>query len=315
VKRGELGAFLRMAAAEIPPARGLVPLLALLTLWQLLAPGPSAYFPAPFEWWSAAVLLWGSGQLLPAFAATVTTFLEGLVLAVAIGVALGITIGTSRPVERALGPLLEFMRAIPAPVTVPIATLLLGYDVTMKLTVVALSAIWPILLNTSSAAAHVEPLLRDVARTFRPTARWVRQVIIHRLSVYSAEYALRFRWQSSSPLVRMLTSLPGIGALMIQSQRNFNAGLCALVVVGCSGSSSTICSLSSKRSCCGDGRPGVCFDLVELKMTQFSRSCPALARVRYDVIPPHIGGAPLVLERRTCKSRPISISKAPAKAR
>src|SRR5260370_41742727 len=32
----------------------------------------------------------------------------------------------------------------------------------------------------------------------------------------------------------------------------------------CSGSSSTICSLSSKRSCCGDGPPGVCFDLVEL---------------------------------------------------
>src|SRR5712671_2412447 len=45
----------------------------------------AAYFPAPFEWWSAAVRLWGSGQLLPAFAATVTTFLEGLVLAVTIG--------------------------------------------------------------------------------------------------------------------------------------------------------------------------------------------------------------------------------------
>jgi ABC-type nitrate/sulfonate/bicarbonate transport system permease component len=218
VKRGELGAFLRMAAAEIPPARGLVPLLALLTLWQLLAPGPSAYFPAPFEWWSAAVLLWGSGQLLPAFAATVTTFLEGLVLAVAIGVALGITIGTSRPVERALGPLLEFMRAIPPPVTVPIATLLLGYDVTMKLTVVALSAIWPILLNTSSAAAHVEPLLLP---SVVPSILLGIRVAIPLAIVVTL-------------LVEMLTSLPGIGALMIQSQRNFQSAqvYALLVVVG-----------------------------------------------------------------------------------
>jgi ABC-type nitrate/sulfonate/bicarbonate transport system permease component len=237
VKRGELGAFLRMAAAEIPPARGLVPLLALLTLWQLLAPGPSAYFPAPFEWWRAALLLWDSGQLLPAFAATVMTFLEGLVLAVATGVALGIAIGTSRPVERALGPLLEFMRAIPSPVTVPIATLLLGYDVTMKLTVVALSAVWPILLNTSSAAVHVEPLLRDVARTFRlSTGRWIRQVVIPSV-VPSILLGIRVAIPLAivvTLLVEMLTSLPGIGALMIQSQRNFQSAqvYALLVVVG-----------------------------------------------------------------------------------
>jgi len=237
VKRGELGAFVRMAAAEIPPARGLVPLVAPLTLWQLLAPGPSAYFPAPFEWWRAALLLWDSGQLLPAFAATVTTFVEGLVLAVAIGVALGIAIGTSRPVERALGPLLEFMRAIPPPVTVPIATLLLGYDVTMKLIVVALSAIWPILLNTSSAAAHVEPLLRDVARTFRlSAARWIRQVVIPAV-VPAILLGIRVAIPLAivvTLLVEMLTSLPGIGALMIQSQRNFQSAqvYALLVVVG-----------------------------------------------------------------------------------
>src|SRR5262249_19286027 len=143
-----LGAFLRLAAAEIPPARGLVPLLAVLAAWQALAPGPSAYFPAPLEWWKAAVALWGSGQLWPAFVTTVTTFAEGLAIAVVIGAALGIAIGAWRPVEHALGPLLEFMRAVPPPVTVPVAALLLGYGITMKLTVVVLSAIWPILLNT-----------------------------------------------------------------------------------------------------------------------------------------------------------------------
>jgi ABC-type nitrate/sulfonate/bicarbonate transport system permease component len=129
------------------------------------------------------------------------------------------------------------MRAIPPPVTVPIATLLLGYDVTMKLTVVALSAIWPILLNTSSAAAHVEPLLRDVARTFRlSTARWIRQVVIPSV-VPSILLGIRVAIPLAivvTLLVEMLTSLPGIGALMIQSQRNFQSAhvYALLVVVG-----------------------------------------------------------------------------------
>lgn len=237
LQQGGLGAFLRLAVAEMPPLRGLLPLVAAVTAWQVLAPGPSAFFPAPFEWWKAAVALWDSGQLLPAFAATMTTFAEGLALAVAIGGALGVAIGTWRPVERALSPLLEFLRAIPPPVTVPIATLLLGYDVRMKLTVVVLSALWPILLNTSSAAARIEPLLFDVARTFRlSTARWIGQVVIPS-AVPSVLLGIRVAIPLAivvTLLVEMLTSLPGVGALMIQSQRNFQSAqvYALLVMVG-----------------------------------------------------------------------------------
>jgi ABC-type nitrate/sulfonate/bicarbonate transport system permease component len=231
------GAFLRLAAAEIPPARGLVPLVAVLAAWQLLAPGPSAYFPAPLEWWRAAVALGRSGQLWPAFAATVTTFAEGLAIAVAIGAALGIAIGASRPAERSLGPLLEFMRAVPPPVTVPVAALLLGYGLTMKLTVVVLSAVWPILLNTSSSAARVEPLLFDVSRTFRlPAARRIGQIVAPS-TVPSLLLGIRVAIPLAivvTLLVEMLTSLPGVGALMIQAQRNFQSAqvYALLVMVG-----------------------------------------------------------------------------------
>jgi ABC-type nitrate/sulfonate/bicarbonate transport system permease component len=182
-------------------------------------------------------VLWDSGQLLPAFAATMATLAEGLALAVATGAPLGMAIGASRWVGRALGPLLEFMRAIPPPVTVPIATLLLGYDVTMKLTVVALSAIWPIVLNAASAAARVEPLLFDVARTFRLSrARRIRQIMVPS-TIPSVLLGIRVAIPLAivvTLLVEMLTSLPGIGALMIQSQRNFQSAqvYALLVMVG-----------------------------------------------------------------------------------
>jgi ABC-type nitrate/sulfonate/bicarbonate transport system permease component len=232
-----LGAILRLATVQIPPARGLVPLVAVLAAWQVLAPGPSAYFPSPFEWWKAAMALRASGQLWPAFSVTAVTFAEGLAIAVAIGSVLGIAIGALRPVERALGPLLEFMRAIPPPVVVPVAALLLGYGLTMKLTVVVLSAIWPILLNTSSAAARVEPLLFDVARTFHlPAARRIGQIVVPS-TVPSFLLGIRVAIPLAivvTLLVEMLTAMPGVGALMIQAQRNFQSAqvYALLVMVG-----------------------------------------------------------------------------------
>jgi ABC-type nitrate/sulfonate/bicarbonate transport system permease component len=233
---GPLG-ILRTAIAQLPAARGLVPLLAFLLVWQLLVGGPSPYFPAPSEWGRAVLLLYNSGQLLPAFVATGTTFVEALGVATALGAGLGLAIGASPPIARALGPLLEFLRAIPPPVTVPIAALLLGYNETMKLTIVALSAIWPILLNTASAAARVEPLLLDVAGTFRLSiAERIRHMVIP-----SAVPAVLLGVRVAIPLaivvtllVEMLTSLPGVGSLMIDSQRNFQSAqvYALLVVVG-----------------------------------------------------------------------------------
>jgi ABC-type nitrate/sulfonate/bicarbonate transport system permease component len=236
VKR-PVSAFLRLATAQIPPARGLTPLVAVLAAWQVLAPGPSAYFPAPFEWWKAAVALWDSGALGPAFAATVTTFAAGLAIAVAAGAASGIAIGVSPPVARALGPLLEFMRAIPPPVTVPVAALLLGYGLTMELTVIVLSTVWPVLLNTASAAVRVEPLLVDVARTFRlPAMRRIGQIVAPS-TVPSLLLGIRVAIPLAivvTLLIEMLTSLPGVGALMIQAQRNFQSAqvYALLVMVG-----------------------------------------------------------------------------------
>ncbi len=240
MKPGGLNAIRRVVMTELSPARGLIPLLALLIAWQLLVGGPSAYFPAPSEWWGAALRLWDSGQLRPAFVSTVVSFLEALAVAALAGVGLGIAIGRSRRLHRALGPLLEFMRAIPPPVTVPIATLLIGYDEAMKLVVVTLSAVWPILLNTSSAAARVEPLLHDVARTFQLSPA----EMIWRIVMPSVVPAILLGVRVAIPLaiivtllVEMLTSLPGIGALMIQSQRNFQSAqvYALLVVVGAFG--------------------------------------------------------------------------------
>jgi ABC-type nitrate/sulfonate/bicarbonate transport system permease component len=223
--------------ATLPPLRGLLPLLLLLVIWQLLQSGPSPYFPAPSQWWSATVTLFDRDRLLAAFGATTWTFLEGLVLAIVIGGALGLLVGVSGRAARALQPLLEFMRAIPPPVTVPIASLLIGYNTGMKLTVVVLSALWPILLNATAAVRQIDPLLIDVARSFRLTPVERMRRIVFPAIVPSLLTGIRIAIPLAivvTLLVEMLTSLPGIGALMIRSQRNFQSSevYALLVLVG-----------------------------------------------------------------------------------
>lgn len=223
--------------ASLPALRGLLPLVLLLLLWQLLQSGPSPYFPAPSQWWTAAVALFNREHLLLAFGATTWTFLKGLALAIIIGTALGVLVGVSERAARALHPLLEFMRAIPPPVTVPVASLLIGYNESMKLTVVVLSALWPILLNATSAVRQIDPLLLDVARSFKMTPVERMRRIVFPAIVPSLLIGIRIAIPLAivvTLLVEMLTSLPGIGALMIRSQRNFQSSevYALLVLVG-----------------------------------------------------------------------------------
>jgi ABC-type nitrate/sulfonate/bicarbonate transport system permease component len=228
---------LHAVLASLPAARGLLPLLLLLALWQLLQPGPSPYFPGPARWWTAAGALLEREHLIAAFVTTTWTFLLALALAIVLGAALGVAIGVSPLIARALAPTLEFMRAIPPPVTVPVAALLVGYSDTMKLAVVVLSALWPILLNTTSAVRGIDPLLMDVARSFRlgPGER-IRRIVLPAI-VPSLLIGIRVAIPLTivvTLLVEMLTSLPGIGALMIRSQRNYQSSevYALLVLVG-----------------------------------------------------------------------------------
>ena len=232
-----LASHLRAVLAHLPPARGLLPLILLLALWQLVQGGPSPYFPGPAQWWKATFTLFDRERLLAAFGATTLSFLAGLVLAIIIGTALGVLVGISRQIDRALQPLLEFMRAIPPPVTVPVASLLIGYSESMKLTVVVLAGLWPILLNTASAVRGIDPLLLDVARSFRLTT-WQR---MNRIILPAIVPSLLLGIRVAIPLaivvtllVEMLTSLPGVGALMIRSQRNYQSSevYALLVLVG-----------------------------------------------------------------------------------
>ncbi|MBT5757731.1 MAG: ABC transporter permease subunit [Acidimicrobiaceae bacterium] len=152
----------------------------------------------------------------------------------------------SRTVGRAVGPTFEFARALPPAAIVPVATLLLGFDETMKVVVVVLAALWPILLNTSSGVQELNPVLRDTARSLRLS----RTRTLFGLLLPSVMPAIVLGVRVATPvalvitlLVEYLTAVNGVGALVGEAQRTFQparvyaliviAGLLSLVVNAC----------------------------------------------------------------------------------
>jgi ABC-type nitrate/sulfonate/bicarbonate transport system permease component len=223
---------------SIPPLRGLLPLVVLLVVWQLLSHGQSAYYPRPSLWWEGISGEWESGALKPAIEATLKSFLLALVVSTVLGSLLGILIGRGRRVDRALGPFLEFCRFLPAAAVVPIAVLAVGYTEKMKIFVVVFAAIWPILLQVRSATRSQSPLLLDVARSLHlGRFRTLCQVMLPAL-VPSIMLGLRVAAPIALVvvlLVEIVTQVPGLGSLISNAQRTFDAatayGLLAIVGV------------------------------------------------------------------------------------
>jgi ABC-type nitrate/sulfonate/bicarbonate transport system permease component len=217
------------------PVRGLLPLVLALVLWQLVGDPTSPYFPPPSDWYTATVPLLENGELLPALGWTTLTFLIGLTLATLIGGSLGVLVGSSRVADRALGPTLEFFRILPAASLVPVAALILGYTMQMKLAVVVLPATWPILLACRSARRSLSSVLMDVPRTLALSRRErLTKVVLPAMS-----RAVLLGVRVSAPLaliitllVEIVTRMDGVGGLLGRAQVNFlSAQVYGLLVI------------------------------------------------------------------------------------
>lgn len=213
-----------LAPGPVARVQGLALLAVVLLVWQLRGDPASPFFPAPSAWWSALLELHAAGRVVPALATTLGAFLAGLVTGTVVGAVVGALLGRVRGVDRAAGPTLEFLRALPPAAIVPLATLLLGFGAAMKVTVVGLAATWAVLLQARAAAGSLDATLEDVGRTLRLSRwRWLAAVLAPSL----APAVLRgLRLSTSTALVvtlvaEYLTGARGIGGLAAEAQRTF----------------------------------------------------------------------------------------------
>jgi ABC-type nitrate/sulfonate/bicarbonate transport system permease component len=148
----------------------------------------------------------------------------GIVASIVLGVAAGITIGRFSRLRETLEPLLEFFRAIPPPVLIPVAMLLLGITGTMKVVVIVSGAIWPILLNTIEGVRATDSVMVETADSFQ-IPRWERLWLLV-LPAASPRIMTGVRQALSVALIlmvisEMFASSSGLGYRIAYFQRNY----------------------------------------------------------------------------------------------
>jgi len=157
-------------------------------------------------------------EVLPAFVTTVTALFVGIAIATPIGLAVGFAMGRIRLADVALTPYVNAIYATPRIALIPILVLWLGIDFNLRITIVALGAVFPIIVNTYAGAKHVDPELLDIGRAFMASPRQALWSIVlpSSLPYFFAGFRIGLgRGVSGVIVAEMTAALTGIGRILI----------------------------------------------------------------------------------------------------
>jgi ABC-type nitrate/sulfonate/bicarbonate transport system permease component len=197
----------------------------LLATWWFASAGSQDFYKPPLETIIRVFpSTWTLQRIQDDVVPSVLRLLVGYAMAVLVGIALGVLVGANRTLRALLEPVLEFLRAIPPPVLVPILILVAGFGDTTKVLVITIGAVWPVLLNTVEGVRGVDEVLVDTCRSYR-IGGWLRlRTFILRAA--SPQIVVGARQALSISVIMMvigelLGTTDGLGYTVIQFQRGF----------------------------------------------------------------------------------------------
>jgi ABC-type nitrate/sulfonate/bicarbonate transport system permease component len=197
----------------------------LFAAWYLLSAGSESFYAPPLS----TILesfgkTWTLDRLGTDVVPSLLRLVAGYALAAVIGVAVGVTVGLNRRVRATVEPVLEFFRAIPPPVLVPVIMLFAGIGNGMKIIVIVFGCVWPVLLNTVEGVRAVDSVQIDTAKAYGISGPARLQRVI--LPAASPQIAAGLRQALSIAIILMVISemfaaSNGLGFTIVQFQRSF----------------------------------------------------------------------------------------------
>lgn len=157
----------------VPP---LVAILIFLAVWQVMTMGPDANLPTPVrtvsDTWELIINpFFNYGGTDKGLFWQVFTSLQrvalGFTLAAVVGIALGILVGTSSLMYSALDPLFQILRTVPPLAWLPISLAAFQQATPSAIFVIFITAIWPIIINTTEGVRQIPQDYNNVARVLR----------------------------------------------------------------------------------------------------------------------------------------------------
>ncbi|MCK6211074.1 ABC transporter permease [Georgenia sp. EYE_87] len=143
-----------------------LPVILIALWWAFTRQGANFFVPTPERVAEKFVETWLSSNLWTDVWPSVWRLLVSLAISIVVGVTFGILIGLSRNARWLLEPLLEFLRAIPSTILIPVLLLVIGINNGMKITVIVLGCVWPILLNTITGVRSMDEVQTSTVRVY-----------------------------------------------------------------------------------------------------------------------------------------------------
>ena len=213
-----------------------------LALWQLGVTAleketPIAASFAPLEALRALVQLLAGAYIWQDIGLSLRRVAYGLAAAVAIGVPLGVLVGSSRRVAAALMPLFQLLRMVSPLSWMPLAVMTLGVGDAPVYFLLAFAAVWPILLNTATGVARLDPNWLLLARSLSATpTETVLRVVLPGITadiLTGVRLAIGIIWIVLVP-AEMLGVSAGLGYFILDARDRlaYNELMAAIVLIG-----------------------------------------------------------------------------------
>jgi ABC-type nitrate/sulfonate/bicarbonate transport system permease component len=199
--------------------------IVLVVAWFLASDSSESFYAPPLrQILKAFADTWTPARLRADVLPSLGRLAVGYALAAVLGIGLGVAIGAIPRLRAAAEPVLEFFRAIPPPVLVPVIMLFAGIGNGMKVIVIAAGCVWPILLNTVEGVRAVDGVLSDTARAYGITGVARLKKLLLRSA--SPQIAAGLRQALSIAIILMVISemfaaSNGLGFAIVQFQRSF----------------------------------------------------------------------------------------------
>lgn len=201
-----------------------LPVVLILLWWVATIVSPSFFVPTPVELITTFFDTWFGERFTKDVLPSIGRLFLGIAGSILVGVGLGLLIGSFKRVRQLLEPLLEFFRAIPPPVLLPLLMIIIGVNWRMQVFVIIFGSLWPVLLNTVEGVRATDEVQRDTARSYGLGRMARLRYLI--LPAAAPQILAGVRQCLSIALILMVISelwytSAGLGFTIVQFQRNF----------------------------------------------------------------------------------------------
>lgn len=174
------------------------------------------------------------GWLLNTVLQSVIRLLIGLLIAILLGFLLGLLIGHSKVAEASTSSVVQFLRMVSPLSWAPIAIMLFGIGNNPVIFLVAIAAVWPVLLATVSGIKALDPRFELLAKTLKATRfEYIRTFVLPAIRpqvTTGIRLALGVAWIVLVP-AEMLGVDSGLGYQVLNSRDQFDYSLLAGIML------------------------------------------------------------------------------------